>query len=391
MLVFLLVGGIAACRPGPADAPAPSGRTWPTPPLESASESLIAQRLPRVVYRGGPFLRNPRIVTLTFAGDDPALTSRLEQFANTVTRSAWWREVVDSYCAEPDDCIGEGQPGMHVRLDEALPAQVRDVDVAAIVKREAEAGRLGSLDVNTLLLVYLPPGVQLSDAFTPRYCGGGPRAVHRALRLDGATVPYSILPRCSDEAELTATASHEILEATTNPDPMSRGFAFVPDANALAFTASGVEPVDPCGLITMDGHWTHANGFVVQRAWSNRAASLGRDPCVPTRAARPFVALVPREPVVRLTEEGQTATVALDAAADGEVPAWAASAFDLTGYQDRKRYVDLSLEPPTIAVGQTARLTITLRARNARKRSEVGIVSTLGVHSYLWPLTVIMD
>jgi hypothetical protein len=172
---------------------------------------------------------------------------------------------------------------------------------------------------------------------------------------------------------------------------MARGFAFVPDGNALAFTASGVEPVDPCGLITMDGHWTFADGFVVQRAWSNRAASLGRDPCVPTRAGRPFVALVPREPVVRLTEEGRTATVALDAAADREVPAWAASAFDLTGYQDRKRYVDLSLAPATIAAGETAQLTITLRGRNARKRSEVGIVSTLGVHSYLWPLTVIMD
>lgn len=390
ILALLLLGAIAACDRDPADAPAPSGRTWSTPPLEPASESLIARRLPRVVYRGGRFLRNPRIVTITFAGDDPALVSRLEQFGDTITHSAWWREVVDSYCVKPDDCIGEGRPGLHVRLDESLPADVRDTDVAARVEREATSGRFGPLDADTLLLVYLPEGVRFADAFVPRYCAGGPRAVHRALRLEDATVPYSVLPRCSDEAELTATASHEILEATTNPDPMSRGFAFEQDSTSLAFIQSGVEPVDPCGLVTMDGHWTHAAGFVVQRAWSNRAASLGHDPCVPARAGRPFVALVPREPVVRLTEEGESKTITVEAAADQEVPPWAVSAFDLTGYQDHDPYVEVSLDEPTVAAGQTAKLTITLRRRNARRQSVVGLVSTLGVHSYMWPVAVVM-
>ena len=118
-------------------------------------------------------------------------------------------------------------------------------------------------------------------------------------------MPYSILPRCGDEAELTATASHEILEASTNPDPAARGFAFVPDDTSVAFAASGVEAVDPCGLLTMDDHWTQASGFVVQRAWSNRAAALGQNPCVPARAGRPFVALVPRLPAVRLVRGRQ--------------------------------------------------------------------------------------
>jgi hypothetical protein len=81
------------------------------------------------------------------------------------------------------------------------------------------------------------------------------------------------MPRCSGEAELTAAASHEIVEATTNPDPARRGFAFVQSSLNLGFTAAGVEPADPCGLITMDRHWMSESGFTVQRAWSNRAAA----------------------------------------------------------------------------------------------------------------------
>lgn len=140
----------------------------------------------------------------------------------------------------------------------------------------------------------------------------------------------------------------------------------------------------------MDGHRTVESGFVVQRAWSNRAASLGREPCVPARAGRPYIALVPRQPAVRVTQEDGSATITLDAAADRPVPAWAVSAFDMTGYQDREQCVEVSLDRTKVAAGQTANLTITVRKRNARRLCVVGIVSTLGVHSHTWPVAVVM-
>src|SRR5213594_2683145 len=79
---------------------------------ESTNGSLIARSLPRVVYRGGPFLRHPRIVTVTFKGDDPQLVSRLEQFGERITHTRWWREVTEGYCAN-GDCIGDGRPGTY--------------------------------------------------------------------------------------------------------------------------------------------------------------------------------------------------------------------------------------------------------------------------------------
>jgi hypothetical protein len=83
-------------------------------------------------YRGGPFMRHPRIVTITFRADDKALVSRLEQFGETITRTPWWRALTEGYCAKDGDCIGEG-PGMAVRLDDQLAAEVHAVEISALV------------------------------------------------------------------------------------------------------------------------------------------------------------------------------------------------------------------------------------------------------------------
>jgi hypothetical protein len=97
------------------------------------NSDLLAKHLPQVVYRGGLFLRHPRIVTITFAGDDPGLVSRLEQFGNSITLTPWWRAVTEGYCAKDGDCIGDGQPGFSVRLPETLPSKVHAVEISALL------------------------------------------------------------------------------------------------------------------------------------------------------------------------------------------------------------------------------------------------------------------
>jgi hypothetical protein len=371
------------------DAGGPALLPRSPPPLDAADGGLLARKLPSIAYRGGPFLRNPRIVTISFAKDDPKLVSRLELFGGIITGSSWWRAVTEGYCVTPDTCIGDGSAAPPVHLADALPAELRDADVDALLLRAAKAGRLGPLDSNTLWIVYLPKGITLSDG-AARYCAGGPRAFHRSVDVDGVRIPFAVLPRCGDEAELTGTASHEILEATTNVFPAERGFAFVTGSGPSGFTAAGLEPVDPCGLVTMDGHWTIESGFVVHRAWSNREASLAHDPCVPSRPELPYVMVVPREPAVRLAHEGDAVTVDLDASAAGAPLTWAISAFDLSGYQDHASYVELSLDKATVRSGDSARLTITSRKQNPKQHEIVGLVSTHGVHAHMWPLLVMM-
>ena len=354
----------------------------------SAHGALIAQRLPRLEYRGGPFVRRPRVVTITFAGDESALVGRLEAFGSTVTRTPWWRAVIEGYCASDRDCVGQGQPGLFVRLTDALPVDVHAVDVSAILRRHASAGRFGPLDSDALLLVYLPGGVQLRDAIVPRYCRDGPRAFHRALRVNGQTIAYAVMPRCGDEAALTGTASHELLEMAMSPDPSDRGFAFVETALTRGFTAAGNEAMDPCGFITDEPNVLES-GFVVRRAWSNLAASQGRNPCVPADREIPFAALVPRQPAVRLPNDGDSVLIELDAAADRPVGDWTVSAVDLTGSQLRTRYVDVALDRTVVTAGETAILRITRHRAHPRGLSVVGLVSTVDGHSYLWPVAVV--
>ncbi len=383
--ILLVSLALVACR----REREPSGRSWPTPPVEQADGGVVASRLPRIAYRGGPFLRNPRIVTVTWKSDDPALVARLERFGETITRTAWWRTVVDAYCTRPDDCIGEGRRGAPARLDGTLPPEVSDADVEAILQRAIDAGRIAA-PADALVVAYLPPGVSFHDANVPRYCAGGPRALHGRLRAVKTKPAFAIVPRCSDESELTAAASHEILEATTNPDPAARGFALDQGTASLGFAMAGVEPVDPCGLVTRDRHRTTEGGFTLQRAWSNRAAALGANPCVPAPAGAPYFVLVPREPAVRLAKEGDRATLVVEAASDRPIAPWTASVVDVTGEREGERVVDLAIDRPTVAAGETATVTITLRRVHPKHVSLVGVVSTSGGESHLWPVPIVM-
>lgn len=113
-------------------------------------------------------------------------------------------QPIRDFCPEDgaSETSGEGRAGAHVRLEEALPDRVHAVDIAALLTRETNRGRFDPLDSETLLLVYLPAGVTLIDAFVPRYCAGGSRAFHRALRLGKTTIPYRSAAPAEGEAEV---------------------------------------------------------------------------------------------------------------------------------------------------------------------------------------------
>ncbi len=356
----------------------------------SADNNLIARSLPRVAYRGGPFIRHPRIVTITFNDEDPKLVQRLGQFGDSITRTHWWREVTADYCAY-GACIGEGRNGSNLQLAENLAPSLSDLDIEKLLRTSAEHSRLGPLDADTLLLVYLPSGVTLSDAFFPHYCADGPRGFHRALRFRNQQIAYAVIPRCGAEADLTATASHEIIEATTNPDPSAHGFAFEQSPGNAGFTAAGVEPVDPCGMITMNHHRMVESGFIVQRAWSNSAASRGHDPCSPADGATPFLALVPSQSAIRVTRSDPSKTISVTAAADRGAPTWNVTAIDMEAHAGKAPCFDVTLDRAQISSGETANLTITLHDQNAHKRCVVGLVSTIQDKTYLWPLIVVVD
>ncbi|HEX7600831.1 MAG TPA: hypothetical protein VF316_04465, partial [Polyangiaceae bacterium] len=86
------------------------------------------ERMPGLDYLGGALLTAPKIVTITFAGDDAQLVSRLTVFDDTITQTPWWTAATSEYCVQPANtpCIGPGQSGGHVVLPGPAPASLTD-------------------------------------------------------------------------------------------------------------------------------------------------------------------------------------------------------------------------------------------------------------------------
>lgn len=352
--------------------------------------ALIAHALPRLEHRGGPFLRHPRVVTITFAGDDADLVRRLDAFGAQITRSDWWRTVTEGLCTPGGECIGEGREGASVVLDRTLPSAVHATALATLLERAIGEGELGTLDDDSLLVVYPPADVIVSDEFVGGYCGDGPRGYHRALRPPSRTIPYAVVPRCGGLDDLTATASHEILEASANPDPSRRGFAFAGGSTTGGFTAAGVEPVDPCGLLTRSTHRVREGDFSVQRAWSNAAAARGGDPCVPGDGSSTYLALVPERPALRLRAPGERASVTLTASAAAAAPPWNVAVVELGGVPGTPPQLEVALDRTQVASGDTVTLTVTVPPdRPRRGRHVLGLVSSSASASFVWPLLVV--
>jgi len=382
----------AACSQSPqSGVEAPAGRGWSVAPIVENTHNAIAERLPRVSYQGGPFLRRPRIVTVTFTGDNPIRVDRLVAFDQMITHGEWWHQAVEAYCTGRQDCIEDGDPASHIHIDTPLPAQVRDVDIEQLLVGLAGAGRFDPAQPDLLLMVYPPAGVQLSDAASGRYCDG-PRGYHRSARINDVSVAYAVVPHCGELDQTTTTGSHEILEAATNPDPSMPGFALDRGSASGGFTAAGAEPADPCGLITDHQPQINVNGVALHRMWSNRAAAAGHDPCQPAPAEQPYLALAPDQPTIRLrlANVGDTATIGLQAFSDQSVPSWGVSVQDLTESEQHHHYLDLSLNVKAVTPGQRATLTLTARDIAPGQRAIVALRSTFAGHTDVWPVAVMM-
>ena len=127
---------------------------------------------------------------------------------------------------------------------------------------------------------------------------------HDDVVIDGRNTPYSVSLECTSQTlpQIEETAAHEAVEAATNPYPSATsdlGYVHF-DSDHLAwdlFTGYNDELADACeNWQTSYYQETGSFAYWVQRSWSNRAALLGHDPCVPAPSG-PYhgMTLVPSE------------------------------------------------------------------------------------------------
>jgi hypothetical protein len=389
---------VAADAPS-ADAPHVdadgAGASDAPPDVPAIADAAPPMATPAVRNLGGRILSSPRIVTVTFPGDDPALVGRLQLFDDTITSTAWWTAVSAEYCAAGGTpCVGPGVGGGHVVLPAAAASEYTDSlkggdsTLRALLASSVAGGVLPAPDAQTLYLLYPPAGTRVLLDGNASCAPSSFTGYHDALELTpadgGASVEaaYAVVARCSStESAATTQASHEIVEAATDPSPENAPAYQITDT---AWTAFGPEVADVCAAVDTDLAATES-GFAVQRSWSNASAAAGHDPCVPLPAGEVYFNVAPAQGSETIAlAAGESATLALYPFADDASAQWQVSAVAANGSP-----LAFQLAPATATPGAVVALTVTLQSKPALGVDQLyGVVSQSGTTTHAWPMIV---
>ncbi len=230
-------------------------------------------RFPLLVNEGGHILSPLRLVVIVAAND--SLRDSLFAFAKALPTSQWWPQVATPFGVSPT-ATAFTVTGPPI----AAGTQMTFADVTSYVQAAAVDSAGYAADGRTTFLIFLPTGVSCSGGL----CSTAP-AFHRSFgtstRGQFDALAVVVRGQGSTMEGMTLNASHEIIESATDPeyDAWKLESATPPwTASPWGLDDGGnfEENADMCeGTRILDG------GFYYQRIFSNQAAALGGDPCVP--------------------------------------------------------------------------------------------------------------
>lgn len=272
------LASLAACAPGIDDSSLAS-QAPSTDEVSVRSDDLQATSLPgfgEVAYHGGRVISIVR-VTAVYWNSAVAFQSTLTSFYATIASGTyvdWLREYNTS-----TQFIARGSL-VNAVVDPSPPpgTNLLDTDVTGELVRLINAGTLAVPGPNDLYMVHMPPGYTVTHSGrhscpgTPfdSYCG-----YHNRFVYNGTIAYYGIigdLGPCGSFcgpgtalANTTATASHELLEAITDPG-----------SDAWFEDQRGAEIADIC-----QDQDVSVSGFTVMRAWSRlQQDCVVKNPCL---------------------------------------------------------------------------------------------------------------
>jgi hypothetical protein len=346
--------------------------------------------LPEVVDFGGPVLATPKVLPIVFGGDSQV--ADVKAFLDEVAASAYWRQTTSEY----------GVGTLTVLPVVTLPTPQTSITDAALqseiaVNTAGSPAPWGPPDPSVIYLFALPQGTIATDRnFACCTDFGG---YHDETASGTAMVPYAVACVCPNAFPgwsaldiRTATMSHELIEAATDPFPRSAPALHVADDADVAWTLITEGEVGDMCAVAPDAFILPAGAkYVVQRTWSNAAASLGQQPCVPAPKAPPYFNSVPVLDLVpfggRQTRGvqipvGQSRTVALDLFSVGPTPkSWILTLYNYEDFFGGTPSLGFSLDKTSGHNGDVLQLTITALQANA----QVGASPFVVVSTYSAP------
>ena len=268
---------------------------------------------PQVPNQNGGVISQPNVVLMTF-NDDPN-QSALEQWGVWIMDGGYLPTTAGQYG------VGDGTI-QFVHLSDAKPTQADQGSVAQYFQQHFDSDPTMPLYTQSnVYLLFFPASWTATSSFCQNEGG-----YHTALFQDqsGNSPIYAVVATCRDDlqGDLEVSASHEIVEAST--DPYSSSWTFYSTASPWALL--GGELGDMCE--SNSPYYQSPDGnFAGQYIWSNAAASRGQVPCQPWPSDQVYVETIgptTLQPVV----PGTVANIPLTGWASGPTASWGLVAQD---------------------------------------------------------------
>lgn len=320
-------------------------------PAVSGSGTQATHGTPPVVSNlGGPVLHSPTVVTFTF--QNTANAAALQAFGATIGSTPWFAEVLSDYTttsstpagwsvaiAANADATYVDNGGVGLGGDAGASGTNLNTFMNQAIATAVAAKTIPAPDGNTVYMFYFPSTTTITGFVGPSCQAYGGYHFNQVY-ADGKTpIYYAVLPDCAagspyELEAVTVAASHELIEATSDPAP-NTGWSLdtspYPDAGTTPIefrndpwlSLGYGEIADNC----VGTQWMLDGGTVVQRIWSNSAATGGHDPCVPTPAGQTYFNASP-DKAIYVASVGDTFTVDVTPFADVARPSWQLDAID---------------------------------------------------------------
>ncbi|MFO0586044.1 MAG: hypothetical protein U0441_00825 [Polyangiaceae bacterium] len=362
---------------------------------------------PKVITYGGPVLKNPKIVPIFFSNDDPNFTAQIADFNDKVGSTAYWTANTAEYG------VGAATGLPPVVSPDAPSGTIDDADIQTWLadRLNSDDPAFPAPDGDTLYAIYYPKGVSITLS------GGGPTSksctefggYHQNITLDaahgGMHVAYAIMPHCTYPGEkeidtMTSTASHEYLEAATDPYPIDNpAYAQCDNAHIYwLFALGGGETGDMCAQQLESFYKFDELPYTVQRSWSNKAAKAGNDPCVPAIPGSVYFNSAPvlpdnvtlnlGQPVTMKGAQiavGESKTIEVDLFSEGPTSGpWTVKAYDSSTIQGGSKQLDFAFDKTSGVNGEKLNMTITVLKASPYKAEVFYVVSELNGRKNLW-------
>ncbi len=356
--------------------------------------------MPQVVHGSGPVMLAPKFVAITFQGD--AFQTQIADFVSTVGQTDYWASTVTEY-GSLSAATGMAVPP----LTEKAPASIDDSAVGPWLAQKIANAILPAPTADTLYTIFYPAStiVTLQGSTSCQQFGG----YHNESTTNaGVSFSYAVIPRCASFGAMTGidvitgSASHEFIEATTDPLPQSDPAYGQVDNDHIIWEVvlGGGEIGDLCAQDPRAFYKPSGFAYTVQRTWSNKSALAGHDPCVPNLPGPYFNSAPVLVDALTLSGNGggslatKGASIALgkskaiefdlysDAPTSG---AWTAKLYDsvtLTG----GGAANLSFSPSVISGknGDTAHVTVTVKSAGQYGFESFVVVNELGQTGSYW-------